>query len=61
MVSDFLLPRKRLNLFYLQLYKKEDMITYSIPEKATKIFKYNQENSYQNGAKVVNQIEKKLY
>ena len=59
MVSDFLLTWKRLNLFYLQLYKQKALIASGISEEAAKIFKYGQENGYWNKAKVVNQIWEK--
>lgn len=59
MVSNFLLPWKRLNLFYLQSHEQEALIASGIPKEAAKIFEYGQEDSYQNGAKVVNQIRKK--
>lgn len=46
MVSDFLLPWKRLNLLHLQLYKQEAFIAFGIPQKVTKIFEYGQEDGY---------------
>ena len=44
MVSDFLLPWKCLNLFYLQSYKQEALIASSIPEEAAEIFEYGQKD-----------------
>ena len=59
MVSDFLLPWKRLNLFHLQLHKQEAFIASGIFKEATKIFEYGQKDDYWNEAKVVNQIWQK--
>ena len=58
-VSDFLLPWKRLNLLHLQSHEREALIASGIPEKAAEIFEYGQEDGYWNTAKVVNQIQEK--
>lgn len=44
MVSDFLLPWKHLNLFYLKSNKQKAFISFDISKKAAKIFEYSQED-----------------
>ena len=46
MVSDFLLPWKRLNFFHLQSHKQEALTASGIAEKTAKIFEYGQEDGY---------------
>lgn len=56
-ISDFLLPWKRLNLFYLEKEKRETLIAAGIPEEAAEVFEYGQEKGYWDGVKMVNQFQ----
>lgn len=56
MISDFLLPWKRFNLFHLKKEKRKALTEAGVPQEAAEIFEYGQENGYWDGAKVVNQV-----
>lgn len=56
MISDFLLPWKRFNVFHLGEKQRRVLKAAGVPEEAAEIFEYGQEEGYWDGAKVVSQI-----
>ena len=59
MVSDFLLPWKRLNIFSLSK-EQQDLLTASgLPHEAVEYFEYGKNEGYWDGQKLLEQIERK--
>lgn len=55
-ISDFLLPWKCFNLFYLNEKERKVLKIAGVPDEAAEIFGYGQEERYWDGAKVVSQV-----
>lgn len=56
MISDFLLPWKRLNISHLPQEERQALLATGVPEEAAEVFEYGQEDGYWDGAKVVSQV-----
>lgn len=59
MVSDFLLPWSRLNLFSLPKEQQEQLNASGVPLEAVELFEYGKEKGYWDGESLLKQIEKK--
>jgi len=59
MVSDFLLPWKRLNLFSLPKEQQDQLTACSISLEAVEYFEYGKHEGHWDGQKLLEQIEKK--